>query len=1502
MLRKVILVLIILISLTLAAIPSSGTLWVGSTDFSTTTQDNLEARPTELDSNPEVMVKKVAMTFNEPTTQEADEYLKIYIDGASGLVNGGFGKPMLPYNNQQFKFKPGTEILSVDFYPEIPSSMKVTKKVVPSQTPNPISQLEYYPEDEISVDYGPLRLIRPNQDIYSSSELYPSKWFDYRTGMGLDPETDEITLFLSVNIYPVRYRPAIDIIEHLRSADFEIKYQLPSDLSNVNGNRNADRSDPKSLVEYDLLIITPAGFVNALQPLVDHKKNTSIEAKIVTLTDIDTGVYFPKQGVDQQEQIKYFIYNAKENWNITYVILVGDIDKMPYRKAIIIGEGDGDVPSDLYFADFYDSQMNFDDWDLDGDGIYGEYNANSNQDIDHADLYPDVYLGRLPASTTFDVEMFVDKIIYYELNAAADIWFENATLVGLDTFNEGSGVYEGEYAADYIGDNYLTDFVQTKLYQSLGTCTKSDIVSTLNKGSGFATFHDHGNIDSWAGKFSGADALGLTNGYKLPFLNFDACLTGAFDSNDCIAEDVVLNYNGGAITSIGASRIGYGMWGAAHISRYSGYFNVRLYKNYDDGISTAGKMLDAAKLDYLRNIGTPNFADYKTIVEYILFGDPSLSVGGLPIKFFNLTSEDNSSNIDPGESTSYEVTLSNNGKLTRTIKLYVGNTPSGWTAELNQSTIEIDPDTNITITLNVTVPADELAYTVGAIDVFAYFSKNKDKTISITTHTTVNRIYGVELDLKADTSYTFKLDPGQNELVDIVVWNHGNDIDIIDFTTPAAPEEWVMNFVYEDEVIQDLTIDPHKFKVVYLNITVPDKTLEGSYPINALGALQDPFSHFNDTLAITGSVNRVYGVEVFCENREYTVEPGDMVEYNIQINHTGNGVDIIKVTLNNIPQNWTMDFSHEDNFLIDPYDSEVITLELGIPDDELAGTYLVEAIVELMGDGSKTTIVTVTTIDRYFGFNVTYFVDTFTIEGGDTVQHRIYIDNEGNGVDSVDLGFIKKPQNWNIKLTRTEDIILGPFDDTYVDLIVIAPKHVLAGSYNISIDATLDGDGSTEDINMTAIVERTYDFEINCAVTQYTVDPGISAKFEVEIVNDGNDVDLVNLSIIDLPKDWKTSVGEMGKIFTVDAFSSIKEIVTVTSYASGNAGEYEMEIIGTLLGDESTDTIPIRVTVIQLFDVELEVEDAEKSTAPNKEVHYNITIKNSGNGQDGIYREVIGIPASLKNNIHFPLKHKYDLAPGQERTETLRIFIPEDFDPGYFNLSVLIYSEGDASHRDKINASTLVEQKVRFDEESSEFDFSEVIPWIVLIIIILIILIAIGVVLSRRNRRRAHRELVPPPLHRAPPPPPPPHGRARRAERMMGELDDDYRPRRRGGPRHRPGARRGRGRRPRDKVKWRESHLDEEEPEDHYEEDEGEEEVYDMDAEDENEDEDEWLDDDEEEEEVYDMDDAAEEEDDADWDVEEDEKDAWDKDKDEEPELKDSKGSNNHKFLDVDWE
>jgi hypothetical protein len=417
---------------------------------------------------------------------------------------------------------------------------------------------------------------------------------------------------------------------------------------------------------------------------------------------------------------------------------------------------------------------------------------------------------------------------------------------------------------------------------------------------------------------------------------------------------------------------------------------------------------------------------------------------------------------------------------------------------------------------------------------------------------------------------------------------------------------------------------------------------------------------------------------------------------------------------------------------------------------------------------------------------------------------------------------------------------------------------------------------------------------MNMAVTQYNVDPGISAKFVVELVNDGNVVDYVNLSVLELPENWKTSASE-GRIVELDAFSSTVEIVSITSYSGGYAGEYDMEIVGTLLSDETEEYIPVKVIVIQHYDVDLDIEDKEKFVEPESEVYFNISIMNQGNGVDNVHRDVVGLPNVLKSSIHFPLEHQYELAPGEVKKEVLRIVVPKNYKGDYINFSVMIYSEGDSAQRDNINASTIIERKEKSIDDSDENGLlSELFPYIILIIIIIIVFVIIGILISRRDRREEYREHAPPPRHPSPPPPPPPRKRKSRVDGAMRDLDHR---------RSRRGRRPGRGsHKPKDRVRWRGSALldekefdevdDEDEIDDEFDDEDEDEDVYDMDAEAEKDESDTDWDDEQNE------DDWDEGEDESDWDEDDDVADDDDEDVFE-IELDEDEPS---KKTDVDWE
>ena len=165
-----------------------------------------------------------------------------------------------------------------------------------------------------------------------------------------------------------------------------------------------------------------------LIPLVEHKISHNISTKLVTLEEIDG------TGRDKQEQIKYFIKDAIENWGIKYVLLVGDKTRMPVRYtsplALFYEHSIGEIPTDLYYADIYDSDGKFCSWDSNNDNKFGR---NTFYYSDKVDLYPDVAIGRLYCNNYSEVINVVNKIISYEDYIYGQDWFNNIAICGGNT-------------------------------------------------------------------------------------------------------------------------------------------------------------------------------------------------------------------------------------------------------------------------------------------------------------------------------------------------------------------------------------------------------------------------------------------------------------------------------------------------------------------------------------------------------------------------------------------------------------------------------------------------------------------------------------------------------------------------------------------------------------------------------------------------------------------------------------------------------------------------------------------------------------------------------------------------------------------------------------------------------------------------------------------------------------------------------------------------------------
>ncbi|MFH1012930.1 MAG: C25 family cysteine peptidase, partial [Thermoplasmatota archaeon] len=254
---------------------------------------------------------------------------------------------------------------------------------------------------------------------------------------------------------------------------------------------------------YDLLIIAPQKFVNALQPLITHKNNVGIRTRLVTLDEVYHQMFW--LGRDEPEKIKFFIKTAKEEWGITYVMLVGDFQTIPIRYVYNADNNTGwNEPcfiSELYYADLYDKNHNFSSWDTSNNGIYGEWYGDAAKDPD-IDLYPDVYVGRLECRNRAEVKDMVRKIIRYETTTYGQEWFHRIVVAGGDTYpaseNPNWTAYEGEENTLHVLEN-MSGFEPTKLWTSDGTFTgPKDMIRAVSKGCGFFYLDGHANAFSWS--------------------------------------------------------------------------------------------------------------------------------------------------------------------------------------------------------------------------------------------------------------------------------------------------------------------------------------------------------------------------------------------------------------------------------------------------------------------------------------------------------------------------------------------------------------------------------------------------------------------------------------------------------------------------------------------------------------------------------------------------------------------------------------------------------------------------------------------------------------------------------------------------------------------------------------------------------------------------------------------------------------------------------------------
>ena len=607
--------------------------------------------------------------FSNPIVEEyffnekSYDFIKV-----QGLPNtNDLGIPRLPVKSVRILLPQGKDIKDIKVLTDVEENignsyrLKTGGRLIPLILTNDLEINHESKTDPITKNY--------NTPLFENKGVYCCRGFN----------------ILHVNLYPVQYstnsgeisfynnmKLVVETKPSLTSklfrgldADFEIIENIIDNPNCLNTYEN----NIKSLREqYDYVVITNEDLKFSsgdytFQDLLDYKEGLGFSTKIVTVEDI---IYNPDYDAfgpwgdanpdnpfyesditgnfeyfdNESARIRNFIRFAYTEWGTQFVLLGGDADVIVEEDNIIPlrglfanesglplnglrAEEEDDIPSDVYYA-CLDGNFNYD-----CDDHFGECaDRNDAEDIDEADLYSEVSVGRACVDSEQELSNFVMKTLKYSTEGGEH--YSKILFIGEYLGNLFYTPWGGDYK-DLFEESIPSYYTLEKLYDKnddwdpfeLLTRLKDDPVQFIN--------HDgHGNHNYILKLHS--DNIASIQNEKHFFIYSHSCYTGSFDNKncwygyleeDCIAEILTVEIEYGAYACILNSRFGLGSEDT--IDSPSGAFD--------------GSFLEALFVENIRELGPANHYSKEDNVWRIdengmrwcyyqtnLFGDPQLMI------------------------------------------------------------------------------------------------------------------------------------------------------------------------------------------------------------------------------------------------------------------------------------------------------------------------------------------------------------------------------------------------------------------------------------------------------------------------------------------------------------------------------------------------------------------------------------------------------------------------------------------------------------------------------------------------------------------------------------------------------------------------------------------------------------------------------------------------------------------------------------------------------------
>ena len=386
--------------------------------------------------------------------------------------------------------------------------------------------------------------------------------------------------------------------------------------------------------------------------------------------------------------------------------------------------------------------------------------------------------------------------------------------------------------------------------------------------------------------------------------------------------------------------------------------------------------------------------------------------------------------VEPGRSTVFRISVKDLGMYPENVALSKGTSPTGWTASLNTTSVDLQVGRPVEVLLTVSVPSNALKDTQVNISVRGDTARQgaKARNDTVFAEVLVDPFYYPDL----EGEFLKYVDPGGTAIFNITLTNLGNAHDdiMVSLEGPGA-SDWSVSV----EPIM-ASLDPLTNITIHLKVTAPKNAVAGDRLIMDLRAKSGTWSNRTDVHRTTTIVRQFYDFNATAPPL-IDILPGSTGISNISITNLGNGHDIFSIITTGSGNGWTLQVPG--TVEADRYkrvDAKLVLVVPGkdpktgswseAPGNRTVGINVTDAV------GIKKSLVVTIRVLQVFGVSLKATEDMLQIRSTQKATFILTVYNTGNGNDTYSLNTSVKGAFERTKLSlrpgasETVNLTVGP--------------------------------------------------------------------------------------------------------------------------------------------------------------------------------------------------------------------------------------------------------------------------------------------------------------------------------------------------------------------------------------------------------------------------------------------------------------------------------------------